>query len=188
MKTTALLAVPVFLFMTAAPAREASPRTILDYYLTLAADSQFGPRDGSHAQRLADLEQKDVRHGYLRWPTTEAASTEMKLFRLSDRTPLLALAHTGCCCEGTCVRRLRFLADREGGLVDVTQEVWTDLTVDDKRQAIEQRLKPKDRWMAGRMADMAVYRLPRTSAAIFVEADGRAYLRFRLRGDKFVRY
>lgn len=188
MKTTVLLALCGFFLATAALAREASRRTIVDYYLSLAADNQFGPRDGSPAQRLADLEQKDVRHGYLRWRTSEAESTEMKLFRFSDRTPLLALAHTGCCCEGTCVRLLRFLADRDGRLVDVTQAVWTDLTLEDKRQAIEQRLKPKERWMADRMADMAVYQLPRSSAAIFLKADGRVYLRFRLKGDKFVRY
>jgi hypothetical protein len=186
MKTTAVLALSVSLFATAAAAREA--RTVLDYYLTLAANGPFGPRDGDRAQRLADLEQKDVRHGYLRWRTTEAESTEMKLFRLSDRTPLLALSHTGCCCEGTCMRLLRFLADRDGRLVDVTQEVWTDLSLEDKRQVIERRLRPKDRWMSARMADMAVYQLPRTAAAIFLNADGRVYLRFRLKGDKFVRY
>ena len=72
--------------------------------------------------------------------------------------------------------------------MDVTQEVWTDLSLEDKRQVIERRLRPKDRWMSARMADMAVYQLPRTAAAIFLNADGRVYLRFRLKGDKFVRY
>jgi hypothetical protein len=185
---TVPIALTVLLLWTAAQAGQGERKTILDYYLTLAADRWFGPRDGSREQRLAALEKKDVRRGYLRWRTDEVETTEMKLFRLSDGTPLLAQAHTGCCCEGTCVRRIRFLADRDGKLVEVTAEVWPKLDIEDKREAIALRLRPKDRWMADRMADMAVYVLPPTTAAIFLEADGRVVLRFRLKGDKLVRY
>jgi len=185
---SALIAVAVFLLGSAALAGEGERKTILDYYLTLEADRWFGPREGSREERLADLEKKDVRHGYLRWRAGSVETTEMKLFKFSDGTPLLAQAHIGCCCEGTCVRRIRFFADRDGKLVDVTAEVWPKLDLEDKRKVIARRLKPKERWMADRLADMAVYQLPRKRAAIFLEADGRVMLRFRLRADKFVRY
>jgi hypothetical protein len=185
---SASIALATFLLGTAALAGEGDRKNILDYYLTLETDRWFGPREGRREARLADLETRDMRHGYLRWRAGSVATTEMKLFRLSDGTPLLAQAHIGCCCEGTCVRRIRFLADRDGKLVDVTAEVWPKLDLDDRRKAIERRLKPKERWMADRMADMAIYLLPRKRAAILLEADGRVILRFRLKGDRFVRY
>jgi hypothetical protein len=188
MKSTSWLGLLLVLLGSSAQAREGARKTILDYYLSKAIEELLPPRDEPEKDRLTDLEKRDVRAGYLRFKVGIAEGAEMKLFRLSDGTPLIALAHTGCCCEGTCVRTIQFLADRGGELVDVTKEVWPDPSFADKRQAIERHLKPSERWMAGRIADMAEYRLPRATAAVFIQEGARVYLRFRLKGEKFVRY
>jgi hypothetical protein len=188
MKTTALLGLFLVLFAPAALAREGKRKTILDYYLSTEIDALLPTRPESQKERLADIEKRDVPRGYLRFRVGLAEGAEMKLFRMPDGTPLVAVAHTGCCCEGTCVRTIHFLADRGGELVDVTAGVWSDPSLDDKRKAIEKRTKPSERWMAGRMADMAEYRLPISTAAVFIQEGNQTYLRFRLKGDKFVRY
>jgi hypothetical protein len=188
MMKTALLGFVVALAATPALAREGKRKTVLDYYLSKAVEDRLPPRGEPETDRLTDIQKRDVRAGYLRFKVGIAEGAEMKLFHLADGTPLLALAHTGCCCEGTCVRTIRFMADRGGKLVDVTREVWPEPSEADKRGAIEKRLKPSERWMVDRIVDMAEYRLPRTTAAVFIQEGGRVYLRFRLKGDRFVRY
>jgi hypothetical protein len=184
------LCLPVALLALAAPtvAREGTRKTIRDYYLALEPDARFGPWAQTEKERLDQLAELDVRRGYLRLRERASESAEMKLFRLSDGTPLLAQAHTGCCCGGACVRAIRFLADRQGKLEDVTMAIWPEIGVKERHEVIEQRLPPKDRWQADRLADTAVYKLPRTQAVVLIEADGHVYLRFRLKGDKFVRF
>ncbi len=186
--TKAVLGIVALLCAGPALARPGKGKTILDYYLSQAIEDRLPPRPEPGTDRRADIRGQDVRAGYLRLHLGLAESAEMKLFHLSDGTPLLALAKTGCCCEGTCVRSILFLADRGGELVDVTKTVWTDPSVEDKRRSVERRLPPGEQWMANHIADTAAYRLPRTTAAVFVQEGSRVYMRFRLKGDKFVRY
>jgi hypothetical protein len=168
-----------------AESRAANRKSVLDYYLMLPPEAGG---EGTREERLAAIEKQAPRQGYLRFQVGGVDTTELKVFKLSDGTPLLALAHTGCCCKGRCVRRLRFMADRPGGLVDVTGKVWRELSVEDRREAVERRLPAKDRWMGSSLADTAVYRLPPATAAVHFESEGRVFLRFRLVRDVFVRF
>jgi hypothetical protein len=179
----ALIALPVGVL-----AEDTSRKTILDYYLSMETNDQEGPRFDERQQRLDDVDKKDIRNGYLLLKSDGVRSTEMKLFHLSDGSDLVARAFTGCCCEGTCDRRIQFFAAKDGTLVDVTQTVWPLADLEEIRKVVAKRLKKSERWMAADIADGAIYKLSRTSDTILVGDGARPILRFKLKNDKFVRF
>jgi hypothetical protein len=165
-------------------ARPSSRKTILDHYLAMKTDNRFGPYQDDQAARLASIKVRDLRRGYL-----EVDDVEMKLFRMADGTELIAQGYTGCCCEGQCIRMIRFLAVRNDSFEDVTREVWPTPHDESawKLSAARRRLPAQERFRAADLVDQAVYRLSRNSAAIHIEVDGHRLLTFRWTGRRFAR-
>lgn len=107
-----------------AEAHPSARKTILDDFLALKTDYPFGPDQDGREARLASIKERDLGRGYLRIANEAKDRVEMKLFRRTDGTDLIAQGFTGCCCEGQCWRRIRFLAVAADAFKDVTGEVW----------------------------------------------------------------
>jgi hypothetical protein len=180
------------LLCSAAPASNAreARETIVDYFLALPVDHHFGPFAEGKAERRAEIAEVDHRHSYLRLRGERADGAEMRLFRMADGTVLIGQGYTGCCCEGTCLRMIRFLAARNGRFEDITSEVWPK---DERamREKAARRLLPRgEPWERSDLVEQAVYRLSRTRATVRIETGwlraGKLLLTCRLTGKRFV--
>jgi hypothetical protein len=107
----------------------------------------------------------------------------VKLFTAREGT-VMGISITGCCCEGTCDRRLYFLSIQNGQYSDITEKVWPGIDHD----KLIKTLKARVGYEADTMADMATYEFSRRGNTVSIVAGTLVPFRFRWNKEKFVRF
>lgn len=164
-------------------------KTVLDHFLSMPSQELYSMLPDSAEERRSAIKARDVPNGWLKATMNEGLhDVQLKLFKLRDGSDLLGVAFRGCCCEGTCDRRLQFLAVRNGGFVDVTHEVWTPPSPAELRRATRAVLGRVPSFEIDHAMDEATYELSRRRATLTIEVNGRPALRYRFVADRFVRF
>ena len=168
--------------------QKAGEKTVVDYFLAVPAAQFAGeiPDDPLERMKPAKDDDKktvvvqDIRNRYLKL-SYRVVEVEVKLFTAREGV-VMGVSLTGCCCEGTCDRRLTFLSIHNGQYSDITKEVWPGID----RNKLIKTLKARFSDDAETMADMATYKFSRRGNTVTFMA-GSLPFRFRWNKGKFVR-
>ena len=189
MRIASLLVALLFAALGRAAAAQ-EQKTVVDYYL--AAPAELLPYEVGE-DRMKSIEDsgagtavkvKDVRNGYMRLSCRDGG-VEVKLFPGRDGAVVLGISLTGCCCEGSCTRVLRFLSFRGGQWSNITSEVWPAVSPEEVVKAMK---RGGGGYESETMAEAAVYQFSRRSTVVRIVGGTVVAFRFRWNKDRFVRF